>query len=111
MGYCSDVALCVSDKVSIPDNVQKDMNQLGFHQVAQYKGCKLFILYSVKWYPESSWIHYISDFIDSLEDEEYRFLRIGEDMDDTESRGGFYGNPFNLGIERQFCYDELDDTL
>lgn len=104
MGYYSDVALCVSDKVSIPDNVQEDMNQLGFHQVAQYKGCKLFILYSVKWYPESSWVHYISDFIDSLYDEDYYFIRLGEDVGDAEYRGKFTENPFGLGIERRFYY-------
>ena len=33
-----------------------------------------------------------------LDDEDYRFIRIGEEYDDNESRGAFWENPFGMSL-------------
>ena len=36
--------------------------------------------------------------MDDLDDDDYRFIRIGEEYDDNESRGAFCENPFEIGL-------------
>jgi hypothetical protein len=45
----------------------------------------------------------------SLEPEQYRFLRIGEDTDDIEYYGTFFDEPFGVSITSEFHYEQLDD--
>lgn len=39
-----------------------------------------------------------------LEDEDFRFLRVGEDHDDTEVRGCFWENPFDMELLRGISF-------
>ena len=41
--------------------------------------------------------------MNELEDEDYRFIRIGEEYDDTEVHGGFWENPFGLELNRSIA--------
>ena len=40
------------------------------------------------------------DLMLELEDEDFLFLRVGEDMNDSEEKGSFWENPFELSILR-----------
>jgi hypothetical protein len=51
----------------------------------------------------------VYNFLQSIDPYAYRMLIIGDDTDDMEHEGGFYDNPFRVGIVRTFAYDELDD--
>ena len=60
---------------------------------------------SIKWYtcePEGfPEVDFIESFLTSLEEKEYRFMRIGEDYEDVEVRGCFVDNPFEMELSRQ----------
>ena len=105
MGYYSDVALCVSEKVEIPEATRSIMESIGFDPVATCAGCRLWIVESIKWYDSYPEIDHLNRWRRSLKDEDYRLLMIGEDVHDYEEYGDFFDNPFGLGIERRFCYD------
>ncbi|WP_165078490.1 MULTISPECIES: hypothetical protein [unclassified Desulfovibrio] len=58
----------------------------------------------LKWYsgapvhfPE---VDFIEKLIAELPDGDFRFIRIGEGSDDTEVRGGFWENPFEMELGR-----------
>ena len=66
---------------------------------------------SIKWYefdpeyfPE---IDFISSFLHSLKEDDYLFIRIGENLEDIETNGMYLGNPFNLGISRKIIAIEM----
>ena len=48
----------------------------------------------------------IADTIRELSDEDYHFIRIGEDYDDIDVRGTFLDNPFELSIQRSISLHE-----
>ena len=39
-----------------------------------------------------------------LDEQDYLFIRIGESDDDTEYRGGFWENPFNMCLNRSIVW-------
>ena len=43
-------------------------------------------------------------FLDSLEMEAFRFLRIGEETDDIEASGDYRDNPFRLDVKRSLSF-------
>lgn len=104
MGYYSQVALCVSEKVEIPEATRTIMDSIDFNQESTCNGSTLFIAQCLKWYDSFPEIRHLIEWMDSLDDEEYAFIRLGEDDGDTEYRGDFTENHFALGIERRFCY-------
>ena len=55
---------------------------------ADYEG-KLYWDY-VKWYDGYDEVGFIEEFLESIPDEDYRFIRLGEDSDDNEERGEYF---------------------
>ena len=125
MGYRSEVILAVGPEVmpqfmvtmakspearemcwADHDEMIKDYND--------QKGAFLFRWSGIKWYDSYEGIQAIIDFMDwcegeGIEDENgdkhsadnyYRFIRVGEEMDDNETQG--YG--FDIHIERNMTY-------
>ena len=124
MGYRSEVILAIGPQVmpqfmvtmakspkarelcwGDTDNLIKDYTSI--------KGAFLFRWACIKWYDSYEEVAAIQDFIDWCENEiievdgkqmdasEYfRFVRIGEEMDDNETQG--WG--FDIHIERTACY-------
>jgi hypothetical protein len=43
--------------------------------------------------------------LNCIDYESYRFIRLGENDDDTETQGGWYDNEFGLGYIRKLEYD------
>ena len=117
MGYRSDVIIVLRNDVIIPEEVQKAFfEDCEFKLIGSCEGHRLFIRNHINWYADSAgendvyhhvWI--VDQFLQSLNDEQYRFFRIGEDSDDIEYKGWFYKEPFNVGIRREFTYEQLDD--
>lgn len=81
------------------------MESCGFNLVSTSQGSRLYVCDYLKWYNSYPDIEYLERFMNSLNDEDYLFIRIGEEYDDTEYRGVFFDNPFELGVERRFCYN------
>jgi hypothetical protein len=115
MGYRSDVGLALSKAGA--DSLQKKLNSLDKdsviffnvtellkyaykHQKHEETGAELFLWDYLKWYDNYSDVRFIEDLMVELEDEEFLFLRIGEDRNDNEERGSFWDNPFQLSILR-----------
>ena len=114
MGYRSEVCIGFTDAAGrlfktmldhLPDDHEvrdlvKDAEQnftqnildkaapLSTERLSDYEG-KLYWNY-VKWYQRFDDVGFIEDFLSAIPDEDYRFVRIGEDQDDSENRGEYY---------------------
>ncbi len=58
----------------------------------------------LKWYTDDPEyfpeVDFIEKLLSELEDEDFRVIRIGEDNDDTDVRGTFWENPFDMELGR-----------
>jgi len=115
MGYRSDVGLALS-KIGASRLQEKlnslDKNSEAFFNVTEllgyaYKhlkheesGAELYLWDYLKWCDSFSDVRFIEDLMLELEDDDFLFLRIGEDMNDNEEKGSFWDNPFELSILR-----------
>lgn len=128
MGYYSDVAIAIRkrdakrlfDEVAkLPDDsyVQSYVKKL----VERHReiiddadpnpeGVQILRWYGVKWYDEYGEIKYIMDFIRSLGDGNYEFMRTGEEYDDVEHEG-YIHNDCCLYLERDICFDPSELPL
>ncbi len=115
MGYRSDVCLAIH-----PDLVPEFMAVMARSEPARelcwshtaerqedfqgLKGALFFRWESVKWYPDYEDVAPINEFIDWCNENEhhdnFRFVRMGEDDDDTTTEG--WG--FDIYVERQLSY-------
>ena len=59
----------------------------------------------VKWYEDFSDVSFIENLLAELDWKDFLFIRIGEDYDDTEVRGDFWDNPFELGLTRKISME------
>ena len=87
-----------------PDDERRDIIKYAQKHITDPSGVELYYWDTYKWYIEFPEIKWITDFIDSLSPEEYKFIRIGEDYDDIEYSGCFYDGPFNVSIHRKIVF-------
>ena len=120
MGYRSDVGLAL-DRSAVMSLHQKlnalDKNSEAFSVIRDFisdaskhyedsdTGAEVYFWEYVKWYDDFSEVDFIEKLMLDLADESYLFIRIGEDIDDLEIRGSFYGNPFELGLIRSITLE------
>lgn len=52
----------------------------------------------VAWYQNRPGVEFIEKFLNGQDDDEYRFIRIGEDALDIEVRGILSGDPFSMAL-------------
>ena len=124
MGYRSEVILAVAPEVmpqfmvTMAKSTQARTMCFGDAEVIKdydgTKGAMLFRWDHIKWYDTYEGVNAIQDFIQWCEDEVikdeegnqspgddyYRFIRIGEEMDDNEVQGW----AFDIHIERSATY-------
>jgi len=119
MGYRSEVALALTSngvnelhtQLASPvldNHIRKEVKGLldcaDMHFIDQDSKAEVWHWNSIKWYlsdPEYyADIYFIEEFLRNLDDEDFRFIRIGEDYEDTEVFGDFTENPFDLEIAR-----------
>lgn len=116
MGYYSDVALCLTKncmgqlKAALAE--AERINPVDFaaikmliggepSKIDESTGAVVFLWKGEKWYDEFAEVAFVEAFMDSLPDEDFLFIRLGEDYDDIETRGSFRGKPFGAYVERK----------
>ena len=87
MDYRSDGAIYLPDKVYflLPNKLKEDLND-NWHQDIDNKN--IWNFYDCKWYTSFDYINLWEEFMNKLDevDEEYDFIRLGENIDDSEVR-------------------------
>ena len=105
MGYRSDVALELTKEKNdlfralYAAKFPEDLSWLYDNIQQESEDGTLYCWDSVKWYDSFPEVGFIESFIDSLDYEDYAFIRIGEESDDNEHRGD--GDLFGLCINRR----------
>ena len=115
MGYRSDIGLVLTQ--SAVQRMHKKLNTLNknseafsaitdfiayadkYHEDADTKA-KVYLWNYVKWYDDFKEVNFLEELMQELNEQDYLFIRIGEDYDDTEVRGDFWDNPFALELNR-----------
>lgn len=114
MGYYSDVVLVLSKKGAQALNKrieEADMETGHTFQVDfadKYLSLENAVLYyweNIKWYTFFPEVRWLEDFIDSLDEKDFLFVRIGEEYDDTEQDGEYLDNPFCVSISRKITFN------
>ena len=119
MGYRSDVGIALTkkgiatlqDKLAsqdISEELRARVKELLAHADRHYtdaaSGAEVWYWEWIKWYDcypvGYQDISFIMDALNELDDEDYRFIRIGEEYDDTEVSGEFWENPFDFELTR-----------
>jgi len=116
MGYRSDIGLALTQK-AVQILHQKlnalDKNSEAFSVVTDFliyadkhyedtdSGAEVYLWEYVKWYEEFPDVSFIENLLAELDWEDFLFIRIGDELDDIETRGSFWNNPFDLGISRK----------
>lgn len=113
MGYCSDVGLCLTiqgvkalEEAKLTSTTENALNLVSFPDVKNKheSGAVAFFWASMKWYHIFEEVGFVNNFLATLDDEDYLFIRVGEDYDDVEVSGGFHENPFQMHTERQIIF-------
>lgn len=112
MGYYSDAALALNHEgvnvleqklnreIENAQEVRDFLKAANCHYKDLQSNAEIWQWLDVKWYLDDPEINFIERFMSDIDDENYRFIRIGEDYDDTEVRGYFIENPFDLELSR-----------
>jgi hypothetical protein len=92
------------------DNDEKAKLIQGLFQAAELRkdeasGSTSYFWPSLKWYPDFPDVIFVESFLETLEEDEYYLIRLGESDDDTEIRGLFWDNPFSMCLARSIAFD------
>lgn len=122
MGYRSDIGLCLSargmeelNKALAALDAGTDCTQeekTWIHELFtcpapknSADGAGAWAWDGLKWYTDYRDVQWVEDFLNGLNEEDYYFLRIGDDIDDTEERGWLWDNPFGMRLVRSIQFD------
>lgn len=118
MGYYSEVALALTRKgveildenlnnSATPEKTRKETRDLLTHADRHFEanGSEIWYWKFIKWYidepeyfPE---VDFIIGTLAKMKEHDYRFMRIGENYDDTEIMGDYCDDPFDLTLCRR----------
>ena len=111
MGYYSDVALVLSpvavkafDKHIEEDNGIKSLLDIAT-TTKDKDGCRVYYWNGIKWY-NSQRIDNLEEWLNTINEHEFIFHIIGEDLEDASTQGLFWDNPFDCRITRCIDFDE-----
>ena len=113
MGYYSEVGLALTAKgqekltsalaAETDDAVRHDVTSLLQHADRQYGipgGEHAWYWSWLKWYPDFREVAWLETLLHTLEQEDWYFIRIGEDRDDCTVAGGYADNSFGMELSR-----------
>lgn len=113
MGYYSEVALAfsangaealrsaINDKeLELALQTKNFLERVDTHNIERGSYAELFHWKSIKWSLSFKEIACIDSVLDELDNEDFLFIRIGENLEDTEIQGRYWENPFNLDVVR-----------
>ena len=121
MGYRSDVTLALTgdtlvafrDKLaSLPEKDRKEIEPLFTEYADKHltdENAECWLWKDIKWYTD--WPQYYPDidfvdkFLNDANEDNYYFIRIGEEYDDNEIRGDWWDNPFGITFTREIVLD------
>ena len=118
MGYLSDTCLCLKketlDKFDAlltkqsPTELKAVGGLLENAESAtdHESGDKLWFWHNIKWYSDDVEIRFLESFLETLPQTDYLFIRVGEEMDDNEVRGWYFGNPFEMYLHRTIEFEK-----
>lgn len=140
MGYRSLVAVVLSKNaidafncklkkqpVELQESVNDVFQSADIHHI-DGSGAEMFLWQDVKWYDFTDKLYveskettekllapyaditFISRTIKELNGDSYYYIRIGENVEDTEVCGVFWDNPFNLYLLRDIRYNAPDSA-
>ena len=99
MGYRSEAAIALhkntevrlrlSDKKEVVDLLDETPHK------TEHEYSTTYFYSGYKWYSTYSGVAAMEDYLDTLEDEEFGFIRIGEESGDIETKG----SPYEYGID------------
>ena len=115
MGYRSDIGLALTQ--SAVQRMHQRLNSLdknseAFSVITDYiiyadkhhedadTGAEVYLWNYVKWYDDFKEVSFLEELMQELNEQDYLFIRIGEDYDDTEVQGYFWDSPFDLKLSR-----------
>jgi len=107
MGYRSDVGFCFKrpPELVIPLSIDGVEKIFDWDEILHNDEAMLFYISSIKWYEDSKSVQKVMEFLDTLNEDDYLFIRLGENDEDIETFGGWWGNPFCLGYTRKITFD------
>ena len=130
MGYYSDVGLALTRtgvdflqsrlaSSEVSDELRNEVNTLLAYAERHYtdtaSGAEVWYWDWIKWYDSKPYgfqdVCFIMDTLADLEDDNYIFIRIGEEYNDTEVMGGFFENPFDFELTRGMTISETYQPL
>ena len=123
MGYRSDIGLAL--KQSAAQRMQQKLNALDknsdtFSVVSNLfafadkredadSGAEVYLWDGLKWYEDFPDVEFIESLLTELDRGDFLFIRIGEELNDIDTRGSFWDNPFELGISRSITISDPND--
>ena len=124
MGYRSDVGLVLTqaavqtlneklnalDKTSEAFSVITDFFAYADkHFEDTNSGSEVYLWEYVKWYEEFPDVGFVEKLLAELDWSDFLFIHIGEELDEIDTRGSFWDNPFDLGISRSIIISDPTD--
>ena len=106
MGYRSDVAIFLTNACYVRHKVLENLfpELIKEFDKSMHKNGVLYEMNGVKWYDSYQDVQQVYEWLEQLDDEEYGFIRIGEETEDIEYRGS--PGEFGLYINRDICFEE-----
>lgn len=114
MGYTSRVGICMTAESAklFQDNIQKLENTLregvidllSDADILKDDDCKSWYWDCYKWYSEDSDISFVVDYLESLDWNQFLFLRIGEELDDVACLGNWWDNSIGMCLIRDIAF-------
>ena len=108
MGYYSDVAIAMTKKAAALLKAKLTATQgaekrnlfdhPAQHTIDETTGEELWRWNYVKWYDGYPAVDFVTGFLRELDDEDFVFIRVGEDVGDIERYGCFWQNAFGLDV-------------
>jgi hypothetical protein len=119
MGYRSDVGLCLNtegkkilqDALSALEGDQEHTRLIRelFNSAERKEdtdsSAVAYMWRDVKWYADYSDVAFVESLLQSIGDDTYLFIRVGESDDDTEQRGCFWDNPLGMCLVRGIAFN------
>jgi hypothetical protein len=109
MGYRSDIAFELKKETNdlfqaiYAAKFPEDLSWLYDNIQQESEDGTLYCWECIKWYDSYPEVSFITKFISELDENDYRFVRIGEEHDDNETGG--YSEVFNLNIHRSIHWE------
>lgn len=124
MGYYSDASLCLSKdgiemlksrletaEPELKNEVESLLKYADCHYQDASSEAEFWCWNDIKWYADFKDVGFVQSFLQELDVNDYLFLRIGEETDDTEQSGSFHDNPFNAYLVRSIHFSGLEESI